>query len=244
MKNIGAKKMELEELKKTIVRDLNAEEYPFIVEVKGNTVIARWKVCEVPQDVDEKKLRLFSVKYKLRKDKTFYGGEMTAHRYDYVPPMSTQTTSVYSVSASDNLPWRKKVDLKDYPNIGFDAQKLYSIIEHYLMGNGFCYRPGVWNHAYIEWNAGYKLRLVGALFIFVGSFLFIGCIETGILFIQLFPLIHVIIGIWLLLIGLGKVEFYDLRRDIAIKVILGIIIGAWLVVFALMFLEYIGFLNL
>ena len=48
----------------------------------------------------------------------------------------------------------------------------------------------------------------------------------------------------MLLIGLGKVKFYDLRRDIAIKVILGIIIGGWLVVFALMFLESKGVLSL
>ncbi len=231
--------MEREELKKKIVQDLNSEEYPFLVEVKGNTVIGRWKVHGVPQDIDEKKLRLFSVKYKLRKDKTFCGGEMTAQRYDYTPPMNTQTKSVYSVSSSDNLPWRKKVDLKDYPDIGYDAKKLYSIIEHYLMSNGFFYRPGVWNHAYIDWDAGYKLRMVGALFIIVGSFLFVGCLKTGIIFFQLFPLIHVIIGIWLLLIGLGKVEFYDLRRDIAVKVIFGIIIGGWLVIFALMLLERI-----
>lgn len=123
--------MEREELKKRIVRDLNSEEYPFVVEVRGNTVIGRWKVHEVPQDVDEKKLRLFSVKYKLRKDKTFCGGEMTAHRYDYTPPTSTQTKTVYSVSASDNLPWRKRVALKEFPNIGYDAQKLYSIIENW-----------------------------------------------------------------------------------------------------------------
>ncbi len=57
-------------------------------------------------------------------------------------------------------------------------------------------------------------------------------------------LIYVVVGIWVLLIGLGKVKFYDLRRDIAIKVILGIIIGGWLVVFALMFLESKGVLSL
>ena len=227
--------MEREELKEAVVRDLNSEEYPFFLEVRGNTVIARWKVRETAQGIDEKKLRAFSVKYNLRKDNTFYGGEMTAHRTDYTPPTSTQTTSVYSVSSSDNLPWRKKVDPKEWPNIGYDAQKLYSIIEHYLMGKGFFYRPGVWNHAYISWEAGYKLRLVGALFILVGGSLFFGCLKTGILVFQLFPLIHVIIGIWLLLIGLGKVEFYDLRRDVAIKVIFGIIIGGWLLVFLMMF---------
>ncbi len=236
--------MEREELKEAIVRDLNSEEYPFVVEVKGNTVIGHWKVQEVPQNVDEKKLRSFSVKYKLRKNKTFCGGEMTAQRYDYTPPTSTQTKTVYSVSASDNLPWRKKVDAKDYPNISYDAQKLYSIIEHYLMNNGFFYRPGVWNSAYIDWNAGFKLRVVGVLFILVGCLVFGGCIETGVLLFQLFPLIYVVVGIWVLLIGLGKVKFYDLRRDIAIKVILGIIIGGWLVVFALMFLESKGVLSL
>ncbi len=243
-KNVGAKIMEREELKEAIVRDLNSEEYPFVVEVKGNTVIGHWKVQEVPQNVDEKKLRSFSVKYKLRKNKTFCGGEMTAQRYDYTPPTSTQTKTVYSVSASDNLPWRKKVDAKDYPNISYDAQKLYSIIEHYLMNNGFFYRPGVWNSAYIDWNAGFKLRVVGVLFILVGCFVFGGCIETGVLLFQLFPLIYVVVGIWVLLIGLGKVKFYDLRRDIAIKVILGIIIGGWLVVFALMFLESKGIFSL
>ena len=78
----------------------------------------------------------------------------------------------------------------------------------------------------------------------MGCFVFGGCIETGVLLFQLFPLIYVVVGIWVLLIGLGKVKFYDLRRDIAIKVILGIIIGGWLVVFALMFLESKGVLSL
>ncbi len=236
--------MEREELKNAIIRDLNSEEYPFTIEVQGNTIIGRWKVRQVPQDIDEKKLRSFSVKYKLRKDKTFCGGEMTAHRTDYTPPTSTETRSVYSVSSSENLPWRKKVDPKEWPNIGYDAQKLYSIIEHYLMKNGFFYRPGVWNHAYIDWNAGYKLRLVGGLFLFVGISLFIGAWSTGILVFQLFPLIHVIIGLWLLLIGLGKVEFYDLRPDIAKKVIFGIIIGSWLLVFTWILLECTGVLDI
>ena len=235
--------MEREELKEAIVRDLNSEDYPFTVEVRGNTVIARWKLKEIPQDFDEKKLRTFSVKYKLRKDKTFSGGEMTAHRSDYTPPTSTETRSVYSVSSSDNLPWRKKIAPKERANIGHDAQKLYSIIEHYLMDKGFFYRPGVWNHAYIDWNSGYKLRMVGILFTLVGSSLFFACLETGILVFQLFPLIFVIVGVWLLLIGLGKVEFYDLRPDIAVKVIFGIIIAAWLLVFAFMFLEFKGVLR-
>lgn len=230
--------MERGELKEAIVRDLNSEDYPFIVEVRGNTVIGRWKVKETAQDVDEKRLRAFYVKYKLRKDKTFCGGEMTAHRSDYTPPTSTQTRSVYSVSSSDNLPWRKKIDPKKWCEIGYDAQKLYSIIEHYLMDKGFFYRPGVWNHAYIDWDSGYKLRQVGILFTLVGSSLFFACLETGILVFQLFPLIFVIVGIWLLLIGMGKVEFYDLRLDIAVKVIVGIIVGSWLLVFVLMFLEF------
>ncbi len=236
--------MERGELKEAIVRDLNSEDYPFIVEVRGDTVIGRWKVKETAQDVDEKRLRAFYVKYKLRKDKTFCGGEMTAHRSDYTPPTSTQTRSVYSVSSSDNLPWRKKIDPKKWPEIGYDAQKLYSIIEHYLMDKGFFYRPGVWNHAYIDWNSGFKLRMVGILFTLVGSSLFFACLETGILVFQLFPLILVIVGIWLLLIGLGKVEFYDLRPDIAVKVIVGIIVGSWLLVFVLMFLEFKGVINL
>lgn len=40
--------MEREDLKEAIVRDLNADEYPFIIEVKGNTVIGRWKNEEIP----------------------------------------------------------------------------------------------------------------------------------------------------------------------------------------------------
>ena len=235
--------MEREELKDAIIRDLNSENYPFVIEVRGNTVIGRWKTEQISSDEDQKKLRAFSVKYKLRKDQTFSGGEMTAHRTDYKPPTSTETKSVYSVSSSQNLPWRKKIDPKEWAGIGHDTQKLYSIIEHYLMAKGFFYRPGVWNHAYIDWNAGYKLRLVGSLFALVGISLFIATLKTGILLFQLFPLIYVIIGFWLLLIGLGKAEFYDLRPDIAVKVIFGIIIAAWLLVFAFMFLEFKGVLR-
>ena len=104
-------------------------------------------------------------------------------------------------------------------------------------------RDGTWGVKRSDCS-GFKLRMVGILFTLVGSSLFFACLKTGILVFQLFPLIFVIVGIWLLLIGLGKVEFYDLRPDIAVKVIFGIIIGSWLLVFLLMFLEFKGVINL
>ena len=59
---------EFEEFKETMQRDLNAEEYPFVVTVEKNKVVARWKM-----EQDEP----FSVTYTLRGDKTFCGGETT-----------------------------------------------------------------------------------------------------------------------------------------------------------------------
>ncbi len=232
--------MEREELKQSILKDLNSEEYPFIVEVRGNKVIARWKFQEIPEGADEESLRKFSVWYKLRKDGTFYGGEMEVRHDAYTPPTSTTTTHVFSIRSSEDLPWRKKVDKKDWANIGYDPQKLYSIVEHYLMGKGYFYRPGVWNHAYLSRSQGFLFRIVGALFVFVGGTLFYGALSTGVLAFILFPWIHIIIGIWLLLIGFGKVEFYDLRPRIGVKVVVGTIIIAWLLVFAFMIFEMGG----
>lgn len=88
---------------------------------------------------------------------------------------------------------------------------------------------------YIGWSQGYYMRIAGALLLFVGLFIFISTLETGILFLQLFPWIHIIVGAWVLLIGLGKIEFYHLRNDILIKVIIGTIVIGWLLVFACMF---------
>ena len=239
--------MELEELKEVVLKDLNSKDYPFVVEIKGNTLVGRWKAEQIPEGMDEKGLRAFSVKYKLRKDGTFCGGEMTVHRDDYTAPMSARTNTVFSVSASDKLPWRKKVAQKEWANIGYDAQKLYSIIEHYLMDRGFFYRHGVWNHAYISWNNGFKFRAVGVIFMSVGIFLFIGlwsACSQGLWFVHLFLLAYIALGLWLLLIGLGKVEFYIPNPKIIIRTTFGIIIVGWLLVFALMFLEHIGVISL
>ena len=236
--------MERDELKEAILRDLNAEEYPFIIEVKGNTIIGRWKTQEILEGANPKRYRPFSVEYKLRADGTFYGGEMTVHCDEYKPPMSAESRGVYSVTANENLKWRKKVDVKDWSTIDHDEQKLFSIIEHYLIDKGFSYRPGVWKHAYIGWRQGHYLRLVGALLLFVGTFIFIGSLGTGNLFLNLFPWIHILVGAWVLLIGIGKIPFYHLRNDILIKVIIGTIAIGWLLVFACMFFDIdpLGFL--
>ena len=52
----------------------------------------------------------------------------------------------------------------------------------------------------------------------------------------LLPLILTIIGALLTLIGFGKMEFYDLRPDVGVKVVLSTIIISWLAVLALLFL--------
>ena len=235
--------MEREELKEIIIKDLNSKDYPFVVEVKGNTVVGRWKTENIPEGTDEKELRAFAVKYHLRKDGTFGGGEMTLHRTDYTAPMNSRTKTVFSVSSSDTLPWRKKVAQKDWKSIGYDAEKLYSIMEHYLMDRGFFYKQGAWSHAYISWNDGYKFRAVGGLFVLVGLFLstsFMSLYRDGLWAVLLFLFCFIAIGVWLLLIGLGKVEFYSLQPRISIRLIFGFIIACWLLVFALVFLEHIG----
>ena len=52
----------------------------------------------------------------------------------------------------------------------------------------------------------------------------------------LLPLILTIIGALLTLIGFWKMEFYDLRPDVGVKVVLSTIIISWLAVLALLFL--------
>jgi hypothetical protein len=54
--------------------------------------------------------------------------------------MTTETRTVYDVTTPDHLPWRKKVAPKDWAAIGYDTEKLFSIMEHYLIEHGFSYR--------------------------------------------------------------------------------------------------------
>ena len=121
-------------------------------------------------------------------------------------------------------------------NIGHDEEKLFSITEHYLRNKGFSYHSGVWNHTYIPWEEGFIFRAIGTLFLVVGIFIF-GTLDTGILLVNLFPCIHIIIGAWVLLIGLGKIEFYHLRDDIFIKLIIVIFLVGWLGVLTGMFID-------
>ena len=44
----------------------------------------------------------------------------------------------------------------------------------------------------------------------------------------LVPVLLIIIGALLALVGFRIMDFYDLRGDIAIKVVLGAVIGSWL----------------
>ena len=44
----------------------------------------------------------------------------------------------------------------------------------------------------------------------------------------LVPVLLIIIGALLALVGFRIMDYYDLRRDIAIKVVLGTVIGSWL----------------
>ena len=75
---------------------------------------------------------------------------------------------------------RKRVDHKDWANIGFDEDKLLSCA-------------------------------------------------------ILLPLVLIVIGALLSLIGFGKMEFYDLRPDVGVKLVIGVILVSWLLAFALFF---------
>lgn len=163
-----------------------------------------------------------------------FGGEMTVNVDTYKPPMRAETRAKYSIST--NPKWRKKVAFKEWANIGHDKEKLFSIIEHYLRDKGFSYRSGVWNHTYIPWEEGFIFRSIGTLFLVVGIFIF-STLDTGIILVNLFPCIHIIIGAWVLLIGLGKIEFYHLRDDIFIKLIIVIFVVGWLGVLTGMFID-------
>ncbi|MBQ2317370.1 MAG: hypothetical protein II182_03940, partial [Lachnospiraceae bacterium] len=44
----------------------------------------------------------------------------------------------------------------------------------------------------------------------------------------LVPLLAIILGALMALVGFRIMDFYDLRWDVAIKVILGTVIGGWL----------------
>ena len=170
------------------------------------------------------------------------------------PPMSTEIRTVFSLSTPKKLRWRKRVDEKDRANIGFDEDKLLSIIEHYLQDHGFEYRPGIWNHKRLSWEEGSLFRIVGIIFLFVGVFLLIGFLNSSmisdclrldaffavaillLLCAILLPSILIIIGALLSLIGFGKMEFYDLRPDVGVKLVIGTIIASWLLAFGLFFL--------
>ena len=53
-------------------------------------------------------------------------------------------------------------------------------------------------------------------------------------------MLYTAVGAYVLLVGLGKAELYVLRPKILIKVIVGIIVVGWAVIFALMLLENAG----
>lgn len=242
---------EFNEFIASMQRDLNSNEYPFAVTIRKNKIVASWKTQQIPEGAGNGEISSFSVTYILSRDKTFCGGETLINRDTYTPPMSTETRTVFSLSTPKNLPWRKRVDYKDWANIGFDEDKLLSIIEHYLMDHDFEYHPGIWNHKRLSWEEGRQFRFVGITFLFVGFFLLIGFLNSSmisdclrlnafyaasvilLLCAILLPLILIIIGALMSLIGFGKMEFYDLRPDVGAKLVIGIIIVSWLLVFAL-----------
>ncbi|SFG22023.1 hypothetical protein [Oribacterium sp. WCC10] len=248
-KRINSK--DFEEFKDSMQRDLNSYEYPFVVTIRKNKIVAAWKSQQIQEGSDNREISSFSVTYVLRRDKTFCGGKTWLYRDTYKPHMTTETRTVFSLSTPKNLRWRNRVDHKDWANIGFDEDKLLSIIEHYLKDHGFEYRPGIWNHSRLDWEEGRQFRIAGILFLFVGIFLLTGFLNSsmisdflrldaffaGAIFLLLcailLPLILIIIGALLSLIGFGKMEFYDLRPDVGVKLVIGIIIGSWLLVFAL-----------
>lgn len=253
-KRINSK--EFKEFKDSMQRDLNSYEYPFVVTIQKNRIVARWKTQQIQEEADNMATSSFSVTYILRRDKTFCGGETLLIRDTYKRPMSTEVRSVFSLSTSKNLPWRKRVDHKDWANIGYDEDKLLSIIEHYLTDHDFEYRPGIWNHKRLSWEEGRLFRIAGIIFLFVGIFLLAGFLNSSmiseclrmdaffavdiilLLCATLIPLIFIIIGTLMSLIGFGKMEFYDLRPDVGVKLVLGIIIVAWLLITALFFLVH------
>lgn len=235
---------EFKAFKESLLRDLNSEIYPFVVEIKGDKIVANWKSRQHPDDAD--------ITYVLRRDGSFSGGETTVHRDTYARPMSTEKRTVFSVSTPKNLPWRKRVDPKDWSNIGYDEDKLLSIIEHYLTDHDFTYRPGIWNHARLSREEGYLFRIAGGLFFIVGILLLVGFLSSSmyrdlsgldamfaagiilLLVAVLLPLIIIIVGVLMLLIGFGKMDFYDLRPDVGVKLVLGVIIVGWILVFVFM----------
>ncbi|MBQ3794374.1 MAG: hypothetical protein II798_08745 [Lachnospiraceae bacterium] len=241
------------EFKEAMQRELNAEEYPFVVTVSKNKVVAKWKAEQAPEGDDSKEIESFSVTYIVSRDKRFYGGETLLVRNTYQVPTSTEVRTVYSLSTPKDLRWKKKVNSKDWAKIGFNEDKLMSIIEYYLLEHGFSYRPGIWNHKRLNWVEGRQFRVAGISFLFVGIMLLIGFLNSSIIsdcmgleaFFAvavllifcaiLLPLILTIIGALLTLIGFGKMEFYDLRPDVGVKVVLSTIIISWLAVLALLF---------
>jgi hypothetical protein len=253
-KRINSK--EFKEFKDSMQRDLNSYEYPFVVTIQKNKIVARWKTQQIQEEADNRATSSFSVTYILSRDKTFCGGETLLIRDTYKPPMSTEARTVFSLSTPKNLPWRKRVDHKDWANIGFDEDKLLSIIEHYLKDHDFKYRPGIWNHKRLGWEEGRLFRIAGIIFLFVGIFLLAGflnssmiseCLRLDAFFVvalllllcaTLLPLILIIIGTLMSLIGFGKMEFYDLRAEVGVKLVLGIIIVAWILIPALFFLVH------
>jgi hypothetical protein len=98
--------------------------------------------------------------------------------------------------------------------------------------------------------------MAGALFLIVGFFLAISFLNSsiyrdasrlitehgdwaiaGIVLLSmavLLPIILMVCGTLLLLIGFGRMDLYELRRDIAVKAIFGTIIMGWMLIFAFM----------
>lgn len=246
---------EFKEFTDSMQRDLNSYEYPFVLTIRKNKIVAGWKPQQIPEGSDNREISPISVTYVLSRDKTFCGGETLLIRDTVKLPMSTERRTVFSLSAPKNLRWRKRVDHKDWANIGFDEDKLLSIIEHYLKDHGFEYRPGIWNHRGLDWEEGRQFRIVGILFLLVGIFLLTGFLNSSmlsdllrldaffagtlllLLCAILLPVILITIGALLALIGFGKMEFYDLRPDVGVKLVIGTIIAGWLLVFTLFFLE-------
>ena len=170
---------EFNDFKALIQRDLNSDEYPFVVTVQKNKIVARWKTQQISEETDNRDTGSFYVTYILSRDKTFCGGETLLVKDTYKPPLSTETRAVFSLSTPKNLPWRKRIDHKDWANIGFDEDKLLSIIEHYLRDHGFAYLPGIWNHKRLSWEEGFLFRIAGIIFLFVGIFLLVGFLNSS-----------------------------------------------------------------
>lgn len=233
--------MNLEELKQAIVKDLNSDQYPFSLKIVRNTIVVKWKPESISQEEDREELKKFCIKYKLRKDGTFSGGEIKLNRTKYGHATETVKTTYYSASPVDENPiWRKRVKVEDRAQIGHDIDKLSSIIEHYLMDHGFKYKPGVWNCVYMSKEEGTQFREVGFLFMIVSCWLFVGLLNIGLIALEVIIALFFLVGLWMLLIGVGKLPFCHLRNDLFVKVFVVFFIAIWGIFFVIVFLDSKG----